>query len=351
MKYNISNDKKTLTIEFTAKERANLRALETEGRNSIQTESALYDCLEPLTCNSELQWINPVDTGDLTSAPMLGILGEEIPFTKEAATIPHVVTCPNLIQPILARWAFMDYALRSPLEDLRDTGNAVFTGGELSPEPGRNNHLEQAEAGYRIALKRIIRSARGHVDNDAATAQLETAVREIAKAAPCVVARGVEKWFEQAAKALEQGNNSDKSEIMLAKQAECDRLRDRAERVLKLWGVRVDYPGLHPSFNWRGGDYHSCESLLNWISKAEVDAEIVAAREESIYAKMLAAGVKIASHETDLYVPVNDITRGILADYKFKSNVTTFTNQVEGGLWFDIPFAYLPAWEKKGGMK
>lgn len=136
----------------------------------------------------------------------------------------------------------------------------------------------QLEAGYRIALKRIIRAARGHVDNDAATAQLETAVREIAKAAPSVVARGVEKWFEQAAKAWEQGSNSGKSEIMLAKQVECDRLHDRAERVLALWGVRVDYPGLYPSFNWRGGDYHSCESLLNWISKAEIDAEKSAAQ-------------------------------------------------------------------------
>lgn len=66
-----------------------------------------------------------------------------------------------------------------------------------------------------------------------------------------------------------------------------------------------------------------------------------------IYEEMKAAGVKIASHETDLYVPVNDITSAIVGRYEHKTIVTTFRNQVEGGEWYDIPFAYLPAWEAK----
>ena len=68
---------------------------------------------------------------------------------------------------------------------------------------------------------------------------------------------------------------------------------------------------------------------------------------KSIFDQMKAAGVKIASHETDLYVPVNEVTRAIVGTYEHKSNVTTFTNQVEGGQWYDIPFAYTPAWEAK----
>ena len=71
--------------------------------------------------------------------------------------------------------------------------------------------------------------------------------------------------------------------------------------------------------------------------------------ETSIYEQMKAAGVKIASHETDLYVPVNETTQAIVDGYRFKSIVTTFTNQVEGGRWYDIPFAYTPAWDAKPG--
>ena len=32
---------------------------------------------------------------------------------------------------VLERWAFMDYQVRSALEDLRDRGEAVFTGGAI----------------------------------------------------------------------------------------------------------------------------------------------------------------------------------------------------------------------------
>ena len=65
-----------------------------------------------------------------------------------------------------------------------------------------------------------------------------------------------------------------------------------------------------------------------------------------IYDQMKAAGVDIASHETDLYVPVNDTTRKIISEYKFRSIVTTFKNQIDGKQWYDIPFAYLPAWRQ-----
>lgn len=62
-------------------------------------------------------------------------------------------------------------------------------------------------------------------------------------------------------------------------------------------------------------------------------------------AKML--GVEIASHESDLYLPVNEVTRQLVAQHPHKENVTTFTNQIDGKRWYDIPFAYLPFWEKK----
>lgn len=69
--------------------------------------------------------------------------------------------------------------------------------------------------------------------------------------------------------------------------------------------------------------------------------------EPQLYDKMLNAGVEIANHCSDLYVPVNEITRSIVNDYQFKANVTQFTSNIDGKQWFDIPFAFLPWWEAR----
>jgi hypothetical protein len=129
MNFTISPDRKTLTIFADEPEREALRGFS----EAIQQDAMLHDVLEPLTCNSELQWVRPEDTGDLTDAPMLGIFGP----VSDAAHVPF----PSVnvghwdgrdwAQKIESRWAFMDYQVRSPLEDLRDKGQAVFVGGDL----------------------------------------------------------------------------------------------------------------------------------------------------------------------------------------------------------------------------
>jgi hypothetical protein len=69
-----------------------------------------------------------------------------------------------------------------------------------------------------------------------------------------------------------------------------------------------------------------------------------------LFYHVLACRVKYASHATDLYLPATDQVRAILKQYPtHDANKTEFTNQVEGGTWYDIPFAYLPAWEAKAG--
>lgn len=95
---------------------------------NIGSDIAMFDFLGPLTCNSELEWINPADTGDLTDAPMLGILGSAVrdDETPRGYNGPKIYVGPGLVQPILERWAFMDYQVRSVLEDLRDNGECVF---------------------------------------------------------------------------------------------------------------------------------------------------------------------------------------------------------------------------------
>lgn len=70
----------------------------------------------------------------------------------------------------------------------------------------------------------------------------------------------------------------------------------------------------------------------------------------SIYEQVKAAGIQHDNHETDLYVKVTPESRKIVERYGFRSNVTTFRNQRPpnvGELWFDIPFAYIPEWEKR----
>ena len=60
-----------------------------------------------------------------------------------------------------------------------------------------------------------------------------------------------------------------------------------------------------------------------------------------IMEKLMEARQEISSHYSDLYTPVNEVTREIVDNYESKQNVTTFKSQIDGRLWFDIPFAYL----------
>lgn len=119
MKFDISADRKTLTITADLQERADMD----------QEEPTEWEALETLVANSELQWVNPADTGDLTDAPMLGILGEE---QRDNSGPFGAVLAGNdgkgaIYCPILERWAFMAYETRSFVSDLSEHGRAVFT--------------------------------------------------------------------------------------------------------------------------------------------------------------------------------------------------------------------------------
>jgi len=67
----------------------------------------------------------------------------------------------------------------------------------------------------------------------------------------------------------------------------------------------------------------------------------------SIYAQVIERGIQHSQHESDLYLPVNTETMALIKDYRFRSNVTTFRSNIDGKLWYDVPFAYLPFWEAK----
>ena len=112
MNYTISPNRRTLTIHADEAERAELREATLENPD-FQSDRFLADFLEPLTCNSQLEWIYPEHTGDLTDAPMLGICDWSAQATSDTPKV-------------LERWAWMQYETRSVLEVLRDKGHAVF---------------------------------------------------------------------------------------------------------------------------------------------------------------------------------------------------------------------------------
>lgn len=65
----------------------------------------------------------------------------------------------------------------------------------------------------------------------------------------------------------------------------------------------------------------------------------------SIFQDVKAAGIQFSSHESDLYIPVTPETMELLKKHGLYAE--TFTNQVEGGRWYDVPFAYEPFWEAR----
>jgi hypothetical protein len=67
----------------------------------------------------------------------------------------------------------------------------------------------------------------------------------------------------------------------------------------------------------------------------------------SLYTDLVHAGVPLDSHESDLYALVTATSNRIIAKYEHRKNVTTFVSQGDRRLWYDIPFAYEPFWERK----
>lgn len=69
----------------------------------------------------------------------------------------------------------------------------------------------------------------------------------------------------------------------------------------------------------------------------------------SIYQQALSAGIPCSNHESDLYLPINDTTRALVAVYEFRESVRTFRDNRTGERLYDIPFAFDPWWEARFG--
>lgn len=119
-----------LKIVLDPESRAELQETHDEDPEGFDANSVMVDVFENLLCNSEYTWVDPSETGDLTSAPMLGILGPETTNVPRMAPRREVGQWDGQThyQEIEQRWAFMDYQLRSPQRDLLEKGFCVFVG-------------------------------------------------------------------------------------------------------------------------------------------------------------------------------------------------------------------------------
>lgn len=69
---------------------------------------------------------------------------------------------------------------------------------------------------------------------------------------------------------------------------------------------------------------------------------------QTLFQRLKEKGIKTDNHYSDLYFPVTSDTVAILQEFpKSLKAATKFVNRVEGGIWFDVPFAYDPYWDRK----
>ncbi len=136
-----------LVMRVDAEEQESLRRLQAEDPDQFDRDDTLYDLFESLLANSEFSWVTEGLTADLTSAPMLGIFGEPEPAPDKSrfdledfyGSGLNPIGCWDRqiwCQPLLFRWAFMDYAVTSPQRALAEHGQAVWSGGEYLTRDG-----------------------------------------------------------------------------------------------------------------------------------------------------------------------------------------------------------------------
>ena len=66
-----------------------------------------------------------------------------------------------------------------------------------------------------------------------------------------------------------------------------------------------------------------------------------------IYQKLKEANIKLDHHESDLYALKCPESKAIIEKYAFKRNVSVFKSKIDGKMWYEIPFAFTPYWERR----
>lgn len=95
------------------------------------------------------------------------------------------------------------------------------------------------------------------------------------------------------------------------------------------------------------------EEILERRNKVGINAALFEVCE---YQRLKEAGVPLDNHESDLYAKVTPESTIIITGYEnvrkvtgkgAPLNVSTFKSNIDGTLWYDIPFAFDPWWEAR----
>lgn len=54
----------------------------------------------------------------------------------------------------------------------------------------------------------------------------------------------------------------------------------------------------------------------------------------------------IGHHCTDLYLKVNDESRAIVGALDNDALLSTFRSNIDGAIWYELPFCYIPGWTR-----
>ena len=129
-----------LRIIASESDRTILAEMKAEQGDAFDSDQIMGDVFENLLANSELSWSDALAIGALTSAPVLAIFGEtREEKSSDTDEFGNYVGCrfvgcwPNdakklvhWVDPLIQGWAFMNYQLRSPQDDLLETGETIF---------------------------------------------------------------------------------------------------------------------------------------------------------------------------------------------------------------------------------
>ncbi len=67
-----------------------------------------------------------------------------------------------------------------------------------------------------------------------------------------------------------------------------------------------------------------------------------------LYRELIAKGIKVSNHASDLYCPLTVETMDILSKYPVHfHNATTFVADDNGQDMIEVPFAYEPFWQEQ----
>lgn len=62
------------------------------------------------------------------------------------------------------------------------------------------------------------------------------------------------------------------------------------------------------------------------------------------YARAYMEPEHIGHHESDLYLKVDDVSRVIVGALDNDALLSTFRSNIDGAIWYELPFCYIPGW-------